>query len=84
MKTTTQTVTKVEVDVAIRRAELTNQEEKVLRMLHGIPMAHEAELQTHAGVTAQTRAQLEALEHKAVDALRRQRAVIDRLRKIDR
>ena len=82
-KTTTQTITKTEVNVAIAHANLTSEEEKVLRMRYGIALEPDAALATHA-TTAQGLAQLEAIEKKALLHARRQHAVIERLRRIDR
>lgn len=83
-KTTTQVTTRVEVDVALRQAQLTSEEEKVLRMRYGMGMAPDALLQAHTAVTTDAAAQIEALEKKALAHVQRQRAVIDRLRRIDR
>ena len=82
-KTTTQTQTRTEVDVALRQANLTSEEEKVLRMRYGIGMAMEGQLQAHTAVTTDVQAQILAIEHKALAHARRQQAVIDRLRRID-
>ena len=88
-KTTTQTKTRtevaktrIEVDVAVRQANLTSEEEKVLRMHYGIGIAPDAELQAHAAV-ADTQTQIAAIEQKAIAHARRQQAVIERLRRID-
>ena len=82
-KTTTQTRTRVEVDVAIRQANLTSEEEKVLRMRHGIGMAADAQIVAHTAVNADAQAQIAAIEQRAIGHVRRQQAVIDRLRRID-
>ncbi len=82
-KTTTQTKTRVEVDVALRQANLTSEEEKVLRMHYGIGMAADGQIEAHAAVTTDAQAQIAAIEQKAVANARRQQAVIDRLRRID-
>lgn len=82
-KTTTQTITKVEVDVAIRHANLTSEEEKLLRMRYGIALAPDAALAVHTASVAGL-AQMEAIEKKAVEHARRQNAVIERLRRMDR
>ncbi len=82
-KTTTQTKTRIEVDVALRQADLTSQEEKVLRMRYGIGMAADGQIQAHTAVNADVEAQIAAIEQKAIGHVRRQQAVIDRLRRID-
>ncbi len=82
-KTTTQTQTRVEVDVALRQANLTSEEEKVLRMRYGIGMATDGQIQAHTAVNADVQAQIAAIEQKAIGHVRRQQAVIDRLRRID-
>jgi hypothetical protein len=81
-KTTTQTKTRIEVDVAVRQANLTSEEEKVLRMRYGIGIAMDAQLQAHTAV-ADVQSQIAAIEQKAIAHARRQQAVIDRLRRID-
>ena len=82
-KTTTQTKTRIEVDVALRQANLTSEEEKVLRMRYGIGMAADAQIEAHTAVNADVQAQIAAIEQKAISHVRRQQAVIDRLRRID-
>lgn len=89
-KTQTTTRTRVEVDVALRQARLTSEEEKVLRMRYGIPIDAAAPLESQAeAATPAVRAELMALEQRAVmansavdvDPLRRA-AIIDRLRRM--
>lgn len=82
-KTMTQTQTRVEIDVALRKANLTSEEEKVVRMRHGIRMAPDGELTAHTLVSVEASAQIAAIEQKAIAHSRRQQAVIARLRQID-
>ena len=82
-KTTTQTKTRIEVDVALRQANLTSEEEKVLRMHYGIGLAADGQIEAHAAANADVQAQIAAIEQKVIGHVRRQQAVIDRLRRID-
>jgi DNA-directed RNA polymerase sigma subunit (sigma70/sigma32) len=82
-KTTTQTKTRIEVDVALRQANLTSEEEKVLRMRYGIGMAPEGQIEARTAINAEAQAQIAAIELKAIGHVRRQQAVINRLRRID-
>ena len=87
-KTETRVRTRTEADGAIRTARLTDEEDKVLRMRYGIPLAADVALEMRGQENEETRATLERLEQRAVaasqngvDAARRN-AVIARLRRI--
>lgn len=87
-KTETRVRTRTEADVAIRTARLTDEEDKVLRMRYGIPLAADVALELRGQDNEETRTALERIEqraieasHKGVDAARRN-AVIARLRRI--
>ena len=89
-KTRTSTVirTRTEADVALRQAQLSSEEEKVLRMRYGIAMDASAPLQGHEPSQPEVAAQLAAMEQRnlaqltdRVDATRRA-AIIERLRRM--
>lgn len=89
-QTKTQTVvrTRVELDQALRRAQLTAEEENVLRMRYGVPLDPTAPLELRGQAQPEVRAQLALLEKQLltptttdVDEGRRA-TIIDRLRKL--
>lgn len=89
-RTKTQTVvrTRVELDVALRQVELTAQEDNVLRMRYGVPMAADAPLQFRDPQDPALRAELIDLERRAVLAMdnrvdsQRLTSIIDRMRRL--
>jgi hypothetical protein len=87
-KTTVEVRTKVEADVALRRADLTAQEEQVLRMRYGIAIDASAPLEMRGDDHAEARIQLEAMTRRALGAVQaevdtdRRDAIIERLRRM--
>lgn len=91
-KTQVQVQTRTEFDVALRKANLADVEEKVLRMRYGITHELNATLEQR-GADVQSATQLEQLEQRAVTYLQnagsaqgidmgKRDAVIDRLQRI--
>ncbi len=91
-KTQVQVQTRTELDVALRKANLADVEEKVLRMRYGIAHDLKATLEQR-GTDVQTATQLEQMEHRAIAYLQnassgegidmgKRDAVIDRLQRI--
>lgn len=89
-RTKTQTIvrTRVELDLALRQVQLTAQEENVLRMRYGVPMAADAPLQFRDPEQEAARAELLDLERRAVQSLdnrvdaQRLTSIIDRMRRL--
>ncbi len=89
-RTKTQTVvrTRAELDLALRQVQLTAQEENVLRMRYGVPLAADALLQFRDPEAEAQRAELIDLERRAVHAMdnrvdsQRLTSIIDRMRRL--
>ena len=87
-KTTVEVRTKVEADIALRRAGLTAEEEQVLRMRYGIGIDPAAPLEMRGDDNAEARARLEAITVRALTAVQaevdtaKRDAIIERLRRM--
>ena len=79
----------VQTEVAFRKAGLTDIEEQVVRMLHGIGVADNAQLEMRGQQDANVSAHLEQMERRVLAHLqtnhdaRRKQAIIAELRDID-
>ena len=79
----------VKTEVAFRRAGLTDIEEQVFRMLHGVSVADHAPLEMRGQQDANVRTRLEQMERQVLAHLqtsedaRRKQAIIAELRDID-
>jgi DNA-directed RNA polymerase sigma subunit (sigma70/sigma32) len=69
-KTQVSTRTRVATDRSLARIGLTDLEEKVVRMHHGLPLAADAMLEQRGQEHAETRLALEAIEARALARLR--------------
>ena len=84
----TRVVTRERVDVQtqLRHAQLSDLEEQVVRMRHGLALAPEAALEQRQMPTAEVRQRVAEIERQAVGQLlndkdlRRKQAIIDQLR----
>ncbi|MEY3015176.1 MAG: hypothetical protein RIT45_3911 [Pseudomonadota bacterium] len=87
-RTRTATQTRVTTERSLQQLGLTDVEEKVVRMRHGLALAPDAELEFRGQEIAETRAALAAIEARALGALsvsdeaRIKAEIIDELRKI--
>lgn len=68
-QTRTATQTRVTTDRSLQRAGLTDLEEKVVRMRHGLQLAPDAELSFRGQEIVETRAALAAIEARAIAGL---------------
>lgn len=67
--TRTATQTRVTTERSLQRLGLTDVEEKVVRMRHGLALAPDAELEFRGQEVAESRAALAAIEARAIAAL---------------